>query len=172
MSLWSPINDSEKNMINKNDLYDITFALITIRNDICKKSNTKILYQIIKVLETENNTEDNQIRKAISSIEGLDCERWFFAYHNNVYVNHQVLKNANIYALLIKLLQSLTCVLEQKEFDKEYDLVDSFHCLPEIIADNNLTIPKSFWKTFVKDYRNKWDNNFLRVEQSTLKKYL
>lgn len=159
-------------MINKNDLYDLSFVLISIRNDIREESNTKILRQIITVLETENTTEDNQIRKAISSIEGLDNERWFFASHNNVYVNHQLLKNENTYALLVKLLQSLNDVLCQEEFDKAYDLVDCFHCLPEIIADNKLSIPKSFWKTFVKSYRNKWDNAFLKIEQTNYKNYL
>lgn len=159
-------------MINKNDLYDLSFVLIAIRNDIREESNTKILRQIITVLETENTTEDNQIRKAISSIEGLDNERWFFAFHNNVYVNHQLLKNENTYALLVKLLQSLNDVLCQEEFDKAYDLVDCFHCLPEIIADNKLSIPKSFWKTFVKSYRNKWDNAFLKIEQTNYKTYL
>jgi len=157
-------------MINKNDLYDIAFALIIIRNNITEKSNPKILSQMIKVLEEKNNTEDNQIRKAISSIDGLDREYWFFAYHNNVYVNHQMLNKADIYALLVKLFQSLFCELNKKEFEKAYDLADSFHCLPEIIADNNFTIPKSFWETFVKDYRSKWDNDFLRAEQRILNK--
>ena len=158
-------------MINKNDLYDITFALTIIRNNIQEKLNPLILSRMIKVLETVNDTEDNQMRKAISSINGLDYEHWFFAYHNNVYVNYQVLTNAYIYTLLIKLFQSLICELNKKEFNKAYDLADSFHCLPEIVADNNFTIPKSFWKTFVKGYRSKWDNDFLRDEQRLLKRF-
>ena len=158
-------------MIYKNDLYDIAFALTIIRNNITEKSNPQILSQMIKVLEDENNTEDNQIRKAISTIDGLDHEYWFFAYHNNVYVNYQMLNKAAIYDLLVKAFQKLICELNKKEFNKAYDLADSFHCLPEIIADNNFTIPKSFWKTFVKDYRSKWDNDFLRDEQRMLKRF-
>ena len=154
-------------MINKNDLYDMTFALIKIRNNICDETVIPIFSQMINVLEEKNNTEDNQIRKAISSIDKLDREQWFFVYHNNVYVNHQILKNPNIYVLLVKLFKSTICELHEKKFDKAYDLVDSFHCLPEMIADNNFTIPKSFWKTYVKFYRDKWDNDFLRIEQKT-----
>lgn len=158
-------------MINKNDLYDITFALVTIRNNITAKSNPEILSQIIKVLEEENNTEDNQIRKALSSIDGLDREHWFFVYHDNVYVNHQMLNKTNIYVLLIKLIQSLILALDKKAYGKAYDLVDSFHCLPEIIADNHFVIPKSYWKTFIKKYRRKWDKNFLRNEQRMFKRF-
>ena len=156
-------------MINKNDLYDISFALVLIRNNITERSNPQVLAQMIKVIEDKNNTEENQIRKAVSSIDGLDRERWFFAYHNNVYVNHQVLKKADIYDLLVKLFRILIDELNKKEFDRAYDLADSFHCLPEIIADNNFTIPKSFWKTFVKEYRSKWDKDFLRDEQRLIK---
>ena len=152
-------------MINKNDLYDITFALTIIRNDICETSNPKILSQMIKVLEAENNTEDNQIRKAIASVEGLPCEHWLFVHHNNFYVKHQILKNVDVYVILIKLLQSLIVELNKQEFDKAYDIVDSFHCLPEIIADNHFKIPKSYWNTYVKYYRKKWDKDFLRFEQ-------
>ena len=127
---------------------------------------------MINILETQNNTEDNQIRKGLATIKGIDRERWFFVYHNNVYVNCQILKKSDIYNLLLKLLRYLIHVLEKEEFDKAYDLVDCFHCLPEIIADNNFSIPKTFWKTFVKYYRDKWDNDFLKVEQKEFKKYL
>lgn len=157
-------------MINRNDLYDITFALIIIRNNIREKLNSQILSQMVKVLEEENSTEDNQIRKAISSIEGLDYEHWFFVYHSNVYVHHQILYETYIYDLLVKIFDSLICELSNEEFDKAYDLADSFHCLPEIIADNNFKIPKSFWKTFVKYYRDKWDKDFLRIEQKDIYK--
>ena len=152
-------------MITQNDLYDITYTLITIRSDIREDLNVEILIQIIKVLENENSIADNQIRKAISSVQGLDGEHWFFVYHDNVYVNHRFLKDKNIYNLLVELLKNLICILNKKEFDKAYDLVDNFHCLPDIIADNHFSIPKSFWKTHAKSYRNKWDKSFLRVEQ-------
>lgn len=159
-------------MINKNDLYDITFCLTIIRNNIYEKSNSKIILQMIKVLETKNKTDDNQIRAAVSLVEGLEYERWSFVYHRNVYVNHQILNDDNIYVLLIKLFKSLICELNKEEFDKAYDLIDCFHCLPEMLADNNFIIPKSFWNTFVKCYRDKWDNSFLRKEQKIFRKHV
>lgn len=159
-------------MINKYDLYDMSFALIKIRSRIQEKSNIPIISQMIKVLEEKSNADDNQIRKAISSVGELDCEYWEFAYHNNVYVNHYTMNKPAINTLLIKLLKNLLDFLNNEHFEKAYDLVDSFHCLPEIIAENNMTIPKSFWKTFISDYQNKWDRDFLRLEKKFYKNYL
>ncbi len=149
-------------MIDRKDLYDIHYALVLIRSDICNPINTKVLFQIINVLEARDNAEDNQIRRGISSIEGIDDERWGFAFHYNYYVIHQVLKNENVYILLITLLQQLSAVLEQGEYDKAYDLVDSFHCLPQLLAENNFMIPKSFWKRFYKNYRKMFERDLLQ----------
>lgn len=149
-------------MISQNDLYDMTFALSTIRNNISDETNKTILNKIVCVLNDNNNFEDNQIRKAISSIKELNSEKWSIVYHNNTYVKHQFLKDKEINDLLIKLCKELIRILETKNFERAYDLSDSFHCLPNIIADNNFRIPKSFWKTYIKDYSNKWDKCFLK----------
>lgn len=168
-------------MITQNDLYDITFSLMIIRYRISEENNIRALFQIIKVLESpitkkDHNAEDewiedNQIRKAISTIEGLDSEFWSFAFHNNVYTNQQVLKNPHIYDLLISVLRELLHQLQNGDFKKAFDLADNVHCLPELIADNNFKVPKKFWKIFVKNYRKKWDKKFLRKEQKKQRKY-
>ena len=160
-------------MISQNDLYDIAFALISIRNDIKYNSNTEVLSQIIRVLEyKEKEYEDNQVRKALSSIEGLDKERWFYVYHNNVYVNHLFLTNRYIYELLIKMCQESICTLETQEFERANDLIDCYHCLPIIIAENHLCIPKSYWKTYIRPYRDKWDKSFLVKEQKNYSNFV
>ena len=85
-------------MISQNDLYDITFAYITIRNDIQYKLNSEILSKIIRVLRYDDKKyEDNQVRKALADLKGLDQEKWYYVYHNNIYINHQFLKNRYIY---------------------------------------------------------------------------
>lgn len=157
-------------MISKNDLYDINSSLILIRNNIRYKFNIAILDKIIQVLMCNGQDfEDNQVRKAIASISNLDQELWYYVYHNNIYTNHKLLKNSQIYKLLITICNTLKELLEVQEFDKAYDLVDSVHCLPEIIAENNFSIPKSYWKSFIKSYRKKWDKTFLVQEQKLLK---
>ena len=146
----------------------MTFAFIKIRDDIQEELNSEILSKIIYVLSDENTFDDNQIRKAIASIEGLNYEKWFYVYHNNIYTNHKFLKNKYICEIIVKLCMELSALLQIGNFEMAYDLIDSYHCLPDIIADNSFTIPKSFWKTHIKSYRDKWDKSFLLTEQKRL----
>lgn len=153
-------------MISQNDLYDITSALVAIRNDIRNKFNFEILSKIIQVLRyTEKEYEDNQVRKALADVQGLDQERWYYIYHNNVYVNRRFLKNKYAYEILIKLCEESIYALKNQNFERAYDLIDCYHCLPDIMADNHFRIPKNYWKTYIKPYRDKWDKTFLVAEQ-------
>lgn len=157
-------------MIYKHDLYDMAKAFTHIRYDIKEKSNQEILYSIISVLNKGyENSEDNQIRRALQMLKGLDSERWYYVYHDNVYTHHYLLKEEKIYRLFVKLCEETLIFLEQKNYERAYDLIDAYHCLPEIIADNNLSIPKKYWKTFIKSYRKKWDIDFLQAEQKLFK---
>lgn len=63
----------------------------------------------------------------------------------------------------------LRYLMKRKEFEHAYDLVDSVHCLPEIIVENNFCVPKTYWKTYIVPYRCKWDKEFLKEYQKQLK---
>lgn len=152
-------------MIDRYDLYDMSFALVMIRYDIRSRSNIPVLARMIGVLKAKEAVGDNQIRRVLSSIAGLDRERWFFVYHNNVYVNCRILKRKSVYDLLIKSFRELERALRDGEYDRADTLADALHCLPEMIADNDFRIPKTFWKVHIKSYRDKWDGDFLRAEQ-------
>lgn len=156
-------------MIDRYDLYDMSFALAMIRYDIRSRSNIPVLARMIGVLEAKEAVGDNQIRRALSSIAGLDRERWLFVYHNNVYVNCRILKRKSVYDLLIKSFRELERALHGGEFDRADALADALHCLPEMIADNDFRVPKTFWKVHIKIYRDKWDGDFLRAEQKAEK---
>lgn len=158
-------------MIDKYDLYDLSAVFANIRSDVEYKLNIQILDKIIQVLSVDKETtEENQIRKAIAEIENLDCEKWYYVYHSNLYVNHSILENKDIYKLLITVCELLKTLLENQQYDRAYDLADAVHCLPEIIADNNFSITKSYWKININFYRKKWDKTFLKEEQKILKR--
>ena len=52
--------------------------------------------------------------------------------------------------------------LRQKKFDKAYDLVDAIHCLPEALISKKQWDPKLYWKMYIRPYKEKWDNQFLK----------
>lgn len=152
-------------MISKYDLYDLSAVLVNIRSDVEYKLNVQILDKIIQMLSTdEYTTEENQVRKAIAEVQNLDREKWYFVYHNNLYVNHSLLKKEEIYSLLLTICKSLKTALENQQYDKAYDLADAVHCLPDIIADNGFSVPKAYWKIYIGTYRKKWDKDFLKDE--------
>ncbi len=84
MYLSTFLNRGDTKLVFKSDLYDMGFALAIMRNSICEKSNPAILSNIITVLESYDMIEDNQVRKVISNVEGIDYKLWGYAFHNNV----------------------------------------------------------------------------------------
>lgn len=158
-------------MIDRNDLYDIFYVLTLMRSDIENPLNKTILLKLVCVLEKQELPEDNQVRKAIATVEGLDEQKWFFVYHNNVYTTHRLLKNPNTCRLIADLCLDIVRALEDREFERAYDLIDACHMLPEIIADNRLSVPKSFFKTGLALYRRKWDRHYRTAEERTYKQY-
>lgn len=158
-------------MISKFDLYDLSAALILIRSEIKHNTNINVLKNIVKVLYcVDQPYEDNQIRKSIAAVENLNRDKWYFVFHDNVYMNYRLLKNKHIYIILSTACEELIQLLKDKKYERAYDLVDCIHCLPDIIADNNFTITKSYWKTNLHCYRKNWNNNFLKIEQKSIKK--
>ena len=75
------------------------------------------------------------------------------------------LKNEYIYSILSAALKELLIALNEGNLEKIADLADCLHDLPIIIVENNYSIPKKFWKVFIKSYRNKWNKIFLITEE-------
>lgn len=51
--------------------------------------------------------------------------------------------------------------LKTNNYEKSYDLVDTIHCLPEMLLNDKKWNPKGYWESFVIPYRLKWDKDFL-----------
>jgi pyruvate formate-lyase activating enzyme-like uncharacterized protein len=146
-----------KIMLTKYDLYDLSAVFKNIRFDIKYENNIQITEQLIYTLkqQTETDTQNihttqNEIRKSLSVIQELPPEKWAFIFHNNLYVNCEILKDEKIYKLLIALLEELRILFINNQFDKAYDLLDCIHNLPQDIANNKFQIPSMFWNDINK----------------------
>lgn len=100
---------------------------------------------------------------ALSAIPSLDKELYKFVFVENIYSYYPVLliRNEQINNILIESCECLLRVIREKNNEKKMDLADCLHNLPILITENKIKIPKEFWVSEVKNYRDKWDKNFL-----------
>lgn len=161
-------------MINVYDLYDLHAILVNIRSSVDDEVNYKVVINLISILEKRMyNHELNQFRNALKSIDKLkENKRYEFIFTENQYTYFPLpfLKNEVIYLILIDSCKELLNALSEKNNVKVYDLTDCLHNLPIFLADNNYSIPKRYWKNEIKDYRRKWNKEFLVNEQKLLQK--
>ena len=157
-------------MLSIYDLYDLhsIFTCIRFRPDY--ELNGLIMSKASEVLNNRySNSECNQFRIAIRSIDNLDYELYRFSSTDNVYTYFpSLLKDEKIYILLVESCECLSEAINDGNKEKIIDLADCLHNLPIIIVENNHSIPKHYWENEVKYYRKKWDNDFLRKIQKSL----
>ncbi|MHB1453783.1 MAG: hypothetical protein ACYCYM_07515 [Saccharofermentanales bacterium] len=157
-------------MIGINDLHDMSAIFTGIREDIKNDKNEIIIQKIIQVLFMKDTYEYNQLRNTLKDIDGLDKEKWNFVFHENLYVYNAILHDDNIYVILTKICEKLRNAILQNKFDEAEDLTNAVHCLPDIIAENHLTITANYWNSHMKYYRDKWDKDFLKNEEKSYNK--
>lgn len=58
--------------------------------------------------------------------------------------------------------------LKKSNYDRAYDLVDAIHGLPEAILNKKKWKARKYWKIYIKPYREKWDNDFLKGREKEL----
>ncbi len=157
-------------MLSVYDLYDLASIFKNIRAFPQYQLHDKVLEKTLIVLQ--NKTDEyvfNQFRFAISSIPSLDENMYGFAFVENYYTYFpSFIKEKEILLLLQKSCSSLLEVVKMHNTERIMDLADCLHNLPIDIAENHLHIPQFFWKTSAKQYRKKWDKNFLLYEQKAL----
>ena len=143
-------------MITQNELYDLSFVISLVRNEIDDPNNVTVLDSILFLMKDPTQlVENNHIRKALSQLSQLS-EKWEFTKHENYYVRTLIFKDETFQNELVLNLTDLKSLLQSEKFEQAYDLADALHVLPEIIADNNGQIPKSYRKTFLESYQKKW----------------
>lgn len=154
-------------MLSVYDLYDLYAIYIRIRAYPDYPLNLPIIEQVSKVLrQRDENCQPNQFRTALSSIDGLDAERYGFAFVQNAYVYMpQILKDEKVCDLLLTVNESLCQVLREGNAGQIVALTDCIHNLPIDLAEHHCQVPKYFWKGPVRTYRAAWDKHFLKQYQ-------
>lgn len=160
-------------MLSVYDLYDLHAIFVAIRCYPNDEVNQAVISNVLDVLRNRyNNDEQNQFRIAIRSIDLInEKELYKFVLTENEYCYFPLpfLKSEKIYMVFIKACEELLKAVSEKNAEKTFDLADCLHNLPIIIAGHNYSIPKSYWKNEIKEYRKKWGKDFLANEQKIRK---
>ena len=159
-------------MLSVYDLYDLSGIFKNIRAFPEYPLNEKVLESAIFVLKAgQQKYRFNQFRSAISSIPDIDKDVYGFAFVENYYTHFpSLLRDKDICLFLQVACNYLLQAINTHNTEKIVDLADCLHSLPVDIAENRFHVPKYFWKTVVKPYREKWDKNFLLYEQKNMRK--
>lgn len=162
-------------MLSVYELYDLHMILVAIRSYPDDSINRDVVSNIIAVLNNRTESDEiNQFRKALQSVESIDRNGIYdFVFTENKYSYFPLpfLKDERIYEILFAALEELFFALNEGNSERIVDLADCLHTLPIILVENQYSIPNTFWKKIVNYYRNKWNNDFLRAEQKSLKRH-
>lgn len=158
-------------MIGYFDLHDMYGMFVAIRSCPEHPANKTVVSAVFSVLEDKVASETNQIRKAIRTVDGYESI-FGFAGSDNVYtfMPMMLLKDERIYTVLTSALKELVCALDEANRERVFDLADCLHNLPVLIAEKRFKIPKMFWESELKYYRDKWNGVFLQEEQESYQK--
>lgn len=159
-------------MLNIFDLYDLYAIFVNIRYNPAHPSNEAIISKLLPIFTQKNgNVEANQIRVTLQELNICNQHEYSFVSCRNVYTYMRFIKDENIYKLLRLACGELLKVIRSGNLERIEDLADTLHNLPLFLAENNLSVPKSFWDNEVKYYRKKWNRFFLARYKLCLARY-
>ena len=141
-------------MITSNDLFDIYYSLLLIRNDINNKLNVQLLKSISDAIISKSDSE-NKVRIALSKIENINSEKWYFCFSNNVYTFRYFITDEKTLDMLCKIITTLSDLILENKWEQAYDFVDSIHFVPILIEQDKVFSPRKIKKA-TKAYRKKW----------------
>ncbi len=141
-------------MITSNDLFDLHYSFVLIRDNISCPQNAQILKTISTTVLSQCDS-DNSIRKALSQIGIVDSEKWRFVFCENVYTFRKLITNQKAMLTLSKICAILCQLIEEEKFEQAYDFADSIHFVP-LIIEKNMKISVRKLKKLTREYRKKW----------------
>ena len=158
-----------KNRIVTYFMLSIQRIFIIIRSQIrypCNINLLEVIYKYSLQLKSEGIIEFGAYKADIITTvkDNIDIKKLIngaLKFNNITFITDN-LSEIDRYLAVISIVTLEICKqLENENFDRAYDLVDAFHCLPEAIINKKQWNPNEFWDVYVNMYRKKWDKDFL-----------
>ncbi|MBQ9745408.1 MAG: hypothetical protein IJW21_01120 [Clostridia bacterium] len=147
------------------DLYDIYAVIVYIRaypDDAKIKDVAKVVKRLLDE-PREDSGGFNNVRRAIAAIDGVDRERWHWAFVENDYTYIPgFIKNELHYSVLSAGFAEMIFAMEGGDGERLYLAADAMHNVPIIFAHNDIKEAKKHIKREISFYRGKYNKEFLR----------
>ena len=122
-------------------------AVIIVRSDIQNNLNCDILAKISDVLKCSEQKDERK-----SNAQGVGEPAWTgfepmeLCLSRQRVCMHRMVKDSQYTIFCCAMHGSLCGFLEMKNFERARDLLDRYHCLPNMIADNHFSVPNAYWR--------------------------
>ena len=147
------------------DLYDIYAVIVYIRA-YPDDDKIKDIAKAVKCLLDEacaEGTGFNNVRRAIAAIEGVDRERWHWAFVENDYTYIPgFIKDELHYSVLSAGFAEIISAIESGDGERIYCAADAMHNVPIIFSQYDIKEAKKHIKREISFYRKKYNENFFK----------
>lgn len=154
-------------------LQTATFMFSRFRYQVQRKSTRDILEALsIFFAQSVWQWQYDDLLQVIKSVKSFDNFGEFKV--TNAFLTKEITPTDNIkqivnYSILMSKICEHGCKLyDEMKYDQLFDLLDLVHGLPEALLYKRSWNSKSYWKTYFKPYRRKWDKHFMKPEQKML----
>ena len=147
------------------DLYDIYAIFVYIRAYPDDAKIAEIAKAVKRLLDEprEDGVEFNGVRHAIAAIEGVDVERWRWAFVENDYTYIPgFIKDELHYRVLSAGFAEIISAMESGDGERLYRAADAMHNVPIIFAQNDIKEAKKQIKREIGHYRKVYNGDFLK----------
>ena len=149
------------------DLYDIYAVFLYLRAYPEDEKNAEIAKAVKGLLDEPwgEHGEFNSVRCTIAAIEGIDRERWRWAFVENDYTYIPgFIKDELHYRVLSEGFAEIISAIESCDGERIYRAADAMHNVPIIFSQYDIKEAKKQIKKEIAFYRKKYNEDFLKEE--------
>ena len=149
------------------ELYDIYAVFVYIRAYPNDAKNAEIAKAVKSLLDEPKGDYGslNEVRRAVSAVEGIDREHYAWAFTENVYTYMPpIIKDEFTYRVLSTGLGEIISAIESGDSERIYRAADAMHNVPIIFSKYDIKEAKKQIKREISFYRKEYNGEFLKDE--------
>ena len=147
------------------ELYDIYAVILYIRAYTDDAKNAEIAKAVKGLLDEPRGDSGslNEVRRAVSAVEGIDREHYEWAFTENVYTYMPpIVKDELAFRVLSEGFAEIISAIESGDGERIYRAADAMHNVPIIFSEYDIKEAKKQIKREISFYRKEYNEEFLK----------